>query len=195
MRKRTVLVGSTAVAAVAVVAGGAMITGGTSLTSGTVPTSTIAGPSGSSTPGTATKPHRHFVMMRRFGGPAVYAQSIVPLKAGGYRTIIEVKGTLAAISTTSISVKRPDTGALVTAAITSSTKFPRTSESALAADLGANKVVTVRMVEVGGTAKVVVVPPPPGTRPHPFAGHFTPTPEPAAGGSGVQGTSGSATTA
>ncbi len=142
-------------AAVLIGGGTLVLSGGSSLVSGSVPTTSVAS---NSTP----KPHPVFM----FKGPerAVYSESVVPVKSGGYETIIMVKGSLSAISSTSVSVKRPDTGAIVTASVASSTKFIRTTEAALASDLSSGKVVTVMLVEVGGTAKSVMAPPKLGVR-------------------------------
>lgn len=164
MRKKSLLIGSVAFGAVASVGSAALMlgAGSSALASNTIPTSQLASTSSFASP---RPPHD-----LRFGGPgrAVYSEDVVPIRSGGYRTIVMVHGPLTAISSTSISVKRPDTGATITASINSSTKFRNTTESTLLADLHANTSVTIRVIETGGKALVVSVPPPPGTRPHPL---------------------------
>lgn len=178
MTKRKVLIGSTALAAITAVGTGALIvaSGGSSLVSNTVPTSKVVSSSSTSSSSSTPKPHPKF-MFRRFG-QGVYSETVVPQKSGGYKTIISVKGTLSAITSSSISVIRPDTGATVTATISSSTKFHSTTESALEADISSNKTVTVRLIESNGSAFAVMVPPAPGTRPKfpkgPLVGRPTP---------------------
>lgn len=169
MRKR-VWVASTAVAAASAVGIGAVaLGGGSTLASNTVPTSQVAG----STPAIANPvppgPPDHRFMLRE-GRRSVYSENVIAKKAGGYETIIRVHGPLSAISSTSISVTRPDTGAAITASISSTTKFRNTTEAALAGDLTSNTAVNVVLIEVGGVAKAIIVPPAPGTRPHPPGG-------------------------
>ncbi|NNN19794.1 MAG: hypothetical protein HKL84_08075, partial [Acidimicrobiaceae bacterium] len=123
MIRRRILFGSTGLAAAAVVGVGAMTlgSGGTSLTSGSAPSSQVAATTNSQS-SNAAKPHPHF--MFRGAGAAVYSERVVPQKGGsGYETIIEVKGKLSAITTSSISVIRPDTNAPVTAVISPTTRF------------------------------------------------------------------------
>ncbi len=183
MRRNFRYLGSATMAAVLIGGGTLVLSGGSSLVSGSVPTTSVAS---NSTP----KPHPVFM----FKGPerAVYSESVVPVKSGGYETIIMVKGSLSAISSTSVSVKRPDTGAIVTASVASSTKFIRTTEAALASDLSSGKVVTVMLVEVRGTARLVAVPPSPGSRPvshgTPLAGHVAPPASSNTNSSGTAGT-------
>lgn len=175
MRKR-VWVGTTAVAAASAVGIGAMaLGGGSTLASNTVPTSQVAASTSATVSPTPPKTdHRHFGFGA--GGRSVYSASVISKAGGGYATIISVHGPLITISPTSISVQRPDSGAIVTASISSTTKFGNTTEAALAGDLSPKTAVNVMMVETGGVAKVVVVPPAPGTRPKfpvgPMAGRF-----------------------
>lgn len=176
MTRRKLLFGSTAIAAALVVGTGSMVlaSGGTSLVSNTVPSSQVAASTTTTPTPPAAKVHPHGPKHRGWArgfSRGVYSETVLAQKAGGYKTIVSVKGTLTAISATSVSVKRPDTGALITASISTRTKFPRTSEAALAADIAAKKAVNVRLVDVGGTAVVVILPPAPGTVPaHPKHG-------------------------
>lgn len=171
MNRKRILMGSSAVAAAVIVGAGAIdLTGATSLVSSTTPTSHVVS---SSTTSSSTKPKpprgpRRF--MFRAMGRSVYSETVVKTKSGSYKTIISVHGPLTAISSSSISVKRPDTGATITASINSSTKYLNTTEAKLASDLGSNTAVNVVLVETGGVAKVVAVPPPPGTKPPFFRG-------------------------
>lgn len=159
MRRNLRYFGSAAMAAVVIGGGALALSGGTSLVSGSVPTSSVVP---NSTSKSTPKPHHG--LMFRGPGRAVYSESVVPVKSGGYQTIVMVKGLLSSVSSTSISVKRPDTGAIVTASIGSDTKFHRTTEATLASDFSSNKAVRVMLVEVSGTAKSVTVPPKPGIR-------------------------------
>lgn len=174
MKRKRLLFGSTGIAAAVAVGIGAVAvtSSGSSLASNTVPTSQVAStPSSStnnSTSSPAPRPHRRFFGM----GRAVYSSSVVPKQGGGYETIIEVRGKLSAISSSSITVIRPDTGADVTAPITSATRFGNTTEAALASDLSSNTAVTVRVVEIANDVVSVSVPPPPGTQPKPGNGWF-----------------------
>ena len=186
MRRQRMILGATGLAAVGIVGFGAMTlsSGGSSLASSSVPTTQVAS-SGTSQSATST-PHHH--PRFRFGRPgfSVYSEIVIPQKSGsGYETIISVTGKLSAISSSSISVVRPDTGATVTAAITSSTKFGNTSEAALASDLSSNTAVTVRLVETGGNAIGVGVPRKPGTMPGARFGHRNNS-FPLPGGTGTQ---------
>lgn len=174
MNRKRLLLGSIGLSAATAVGIGAvtLAAGGSSLASNSVPTSQVATTTTSPTNGsnsTSTPPrHRGFGFFR--GPGAVYSESVLPQQGGGYKTVIEVRGALSAISSSSISVTRPDTGATVTAAITSSTRFGNTSESALAADLSSHTSVTVRLIETSNNAVSVSVPPPPGTHPKPGTG-------------------------
>jgi hypothetical protein len=167
MKKKSVLVGSIAVAASTTIGVGALALGGTSLASNNVPTTHLAASSTTKTPSPAKPHHRRFRFMRF--GQGVYSETVVHAKGGGYKTIITVHGPLSAITPSStsgsISVTRPDTGTAVMASINSSTKFVRTSEAALQTDATKKISVNIRLVEIDGVAKVVMVPPPPGTRP------------------------------
>ncbi len=179
MERKMLLIGASGLAAATVVGFGALAltTSGSSLVSNSIPTSHVASsPSGttdgsSSTPAvgsTPPRPHWGIGRMRR----AVYSESVLKQSGGSYKTVISVVGTLKAISSSSISVTRPDTGAAITASIASTTRFVNTSESALAADLSSNTTVTVRLVETSNNAVSVSVPPPPGTRPSSGFGRF-----------------------
>lgn len=164
-RKRLLMSSSAAAAAVVVGAGALGLAGGTSLVSNTVPTSHVVSSATTSSSSKPKPPHGPRGFMFRPMGRSVYTDSVVKTKSGSYKTIISVHGQLTAISSTSISVKRPDTGAIVTATIDSSTKYRNTSESKLASDLSSNTAVNVVLVETGGVAKVIAVPPAPGLRP------------------------------
>lgn len=184
MERKRLLIGASGLAAATVVGFGAfaLTTSSSSLASNSIPTSHVAsttsgttnGPSNSPAAGSTPSPHWGIGRL----GRAVYSESVVKQSGGGYETIVSVAGTLKAISSSSISVTRPDTGATITASITSTTRFANTSESALAADLSSNKAVTVRLVETSNNAVSVSVPPPPGARPRPgfarFGGTFPP---------------------
>lgn len=163
MKKKSIIFGSIAVAASTTVGVGALALSGTSLVSNNVPSSHLAALTTTPTP-SSTKPHHPKFRFMHFR-EGVYSETVVHAKSGGYKTIISVEGSLSALSPTSISVTRPDTGTTVTASIKSGTKFARTSESTLLSDLNSKTSVNVRLIEIDGVAKVVAVPPPPGTRP------------------------------
>lgn len=173
MNRKRLLLGSTGLAAAVAVGIGAvaLTSGGASLVSGTVPTSNVASTSTAASPNTANPTPRPHWRMGPLGG-AVFSETVVKQQAGGYKTIIEVRGALTAISSGSISVTRPDTGATITAAITSTTRFRNTTEVALASDLSSHTAVTVRLIETANNAVSVSVPPPAGTRPKPGSGPF-----------------------
>ncbi len=143
----------------------ALTSSGSSLVSSTVPTSKVVSANVATS---APVPHRRVGPRAR----AVYSETIVPVRGGGYKTIIQVRGALHAISSSSISVIRQDTGATITVAITPTTSFVNTTDSALVSDLSSKKAVTVRLVETSNNAVSVSVPPPPGTRPKPGPGQF-----------------------
>ncbi|MCL4552587.1 MAG: hypothetical protein M1305_03395 [Candidatus Marsarchaeota archaeon] len=174
MNRKRLLLGSTGLAAAVAVGVGAiaLTSGGASLASATVPTSNVASTSSAAVPNTTTKPasRLHWRMGRR--GGAVYSETVIKQKSGGYKTIIEVRGSLTAISSSSISITRPDTGTIITAAITSTTRFGNTTAAALASDLSSDTAVTVRLVETANNAVSVSVPPLAGTRPKPGSGPF-----------------------
>lgn len=170
MNRKRLLMSSSAVAAAVVVGAGALgVAGGTSLVSSTVPTSHVVSSTTTSSSSKPKPPRGPHAFMFRPMARSVYSDSVVKTKSGSYETIISVHGPLTAISSTSISVKRPDTGATITATIGSSTKYLNTSESKLASELSSNTSVNVVLVETSGVAKVIAVPPAPGTRP-PFKG-------------------------
>lgn len=156
MRKKGLLFGSSALGAAAVIGVGALAfgSGSSALVSNSIPTAQVA-TSTSSTPPSG-HPHVKHVGLRK----AAYSETVVPVKGGGYKTVEMVKGSLTAISSSSISVTRPDTGAIIAGNITSSTKFRNTTEAALAADLPAKTAVTVRIVESGGNVIMIGVPEP-----------------------------------
>lgn len=164
MVRKRLWMGSAVFAAMAVVGAGALAlgSGGSSLVSNSVPTSQLASSTSSST--RPPKVMHHGFMMGLKPG-LVYSKSVLAVKGGGFKTIIGVRGVLTAISSTSISVKRADTGAIVSASISSTTKFGRTTEAALASDLSSGKTVRVMMVETNGTAKLIALLPPPITKP------------------------------
>ena len=179
MERKILLISASGMAAATVVGFGALAltTSGSSLVSNSIPTSHVASATSGTTNGSSsspavgsTPPHPHWGIGRM--GRAVYSESVLKQSGGSYKTVISVVGTLKAISSSSISVLRPDTGVTITASITSTTRFANTSESALAADLSSNTAVTVRLVETSNNAVSVSVPPPPGTRPRPGFGRF-----------------------
>ena len=179
MERKILLISASGLAAATVVGFGAfaLTTSGSSLVSNSTPTSHVASATSGTTNGSSstpsvgsTAPHPHWGIGRR--GREVYLESVLKQSGGSYKTVISVLGTLKAISSSSISVIRPDTGATITASIASTTRFANTSESALAADLSSNTTVTVRLVETSNNAVSVSVPPPPGTHPKPGFGRF-----------------------
>ncbi|TAN22848.1 MAG: hypothetical protein EPN30_08115 [Actinomycetota bacterium] len=173
MRRRRMILGATGLAAAGIVGIGAatISSAGSSLASSSVPTTQVASPSNNQSTNSTAHPRRH-MGFGRFGF-AVYSETVVPQKSGsGYETIISVTGKLSNISSGSISVVRADTGATVTAAITSSTRFGNTTEAALASDLSSKTAVTVRLVETGGNAIAIGVPPTPGTGHGARFGHY-----------------------
>jgi len=158
MRKQSLLFGSSALGAVAVIGVGALVFGAnsTTLVSNNIPTSQVAA-STSSTPSSVTPPVKHIGLRR-----AVYSETVVPAKGGGYQTIEMVKGSLTSITSSAVSVTRSDTGAIIKGNITPSTKFRNTTEATLSANLFAKTAVTVRIVERGGNVVMISIP---GTRP------------------------------
>jgi len=156
--RKILLFGSSALGAAAVIGVGALAfsSGSSALVSNSIPTSQVAA-STSSTPA-AGHPHVKHVGLRK----AVYSQTVVPIKGGGYKTVEMVKGSLTTISSSAISVTRPDTGTVIAGNITPSTKFRNTTEAALVADLSVKPAVTVRIVERDGNVVMVGVP---GTKP------------------------------
>lgn len=173
MNRKRLLVGSTGLAAAVAVGMGAvaLTSGGASLASATVPTSKVASTSTAASPNTANpahRPHWRMGLMSR----AVYSETVIKQKAGGFKTIIEVRGPLTAFSSGSISVTRPDTGGVITATITPTTRFGNTSAAALISDFNSHTAVTVRLIETANNAVSVSVPPPAGTRPKPGSGPF-----------------------
>lgn len=88
-------------------------------------------------------------ILRHLLARSVHASIVVKSKGGGYVTLTLDRGTIQSISSTSITILRPD-GVSITAPISSSTKFLRGTESSLAA--GAKVVV----VQEGGTTRDVV---------------------------------------
>ena len=173
MNRKRLLLGSTGLAAAVAVGVGAvaLTSGGASLASATVPTSNVASTSTAALPNTTNPASRPHWRMGRMGR-AVYSETVIKQKSGSYKTIVEVRGPLTAISLGSISIIRPDTGATITAAITSTTKFGNTTAAALASDLSSHTAVTVRLIETANNAVSVSVPPPAGTRPKPGSGPF-----------------------
>jgi hypothetical protein len=111
-----------------------------------------AAPSGSSnTPASPTAPQgqtNNHGGYGRLARRAVHAELIVKTKTG-YKTFDIDRGTINSVSTTSISITRPD-GPTVTAKVDSQTKFRGKTESQLAK--GDNVVV----VQTGGTAAAVL---------------------------------------
>lgn len=174
MRKR-LLLGSAGLAAATAVGFGAftVTSGGSSLASNSVPTSKVASSTNTTpnVPASGATRRPHWRMGRRMGR-SVYSEVVVKQSDGSYKTIISVVGSLKSISSNSITVVRPDTGATITAAITSTTRFGNTTESALASDISTGTAVTVRLTETANNAVSISVPPPPGTRPKPGAGRF-----------------------
>lgn len=90
-----------------------------------------------------------FARLRALLRRAEHAELIVRGKGGSWVTIVADRGTVTAIGATSIEISRPD-GVSVTAALTSSTRFPRGGRQAIA--VGDHVVV----VQVDGTARLVV---------------------------------------
>jgi hypothetical protein len=82
----------------------------------------------------------------------VHAQLIVRTKHG-YETVTIDRGTLETVSTTSITIKRPD-GPVVSAAISTSTRFRGLAESRLGTG------DRVLLVQTGGTAVLIGALPP-----------------------------------
>ena len=93
MRRNLRYVGSAAVAAMVIGGGAFALSGGSSLVSGSAPTANVVSNSSSK-----LNPKFHPRFMFRGPGRAVYSESVVPVKSGGYETITMVKGTLSAIS-------------------------------------------------------------------------------------------------
>jgi hypothetical protein len=151
--------------AVAVVGGAAFAVAGP-LMGSTVPTATVQSSSAAvqaasgNTPSTSQTPAAGRAgkdgkggegILRRLMTRSVHASVVVKSKGGTYVTLTLDRGTIKSISSSSITILRPD-GVTVTAPLTSSTKFLRSSESALAPG---DKVVVVQ--ESGATRDVVAL--------------------------------------
>lgn len=90
-------------------------------------------------------------LARRLLRHSVHASFVIKDGSNGYITVDFDKGAVQSVSSTSITILRPD-GVTVTDAVTSSTKFVRTTEASL------TKGTKVLVVETGGTAHYVVAP-------------------------------------
>ena len=94
-------------------------------------------------------------MLRRLLARSAHASLVVRDRSGQWVTVDVDRGTVKSISSTSITLLRPD-GVTVTAVLSSSTKFLRQPESSVVA--GDRAVV----LQVGGTARYVLVGKPAG---------------------------------
>ena len=88
-------------------------------------------------------------LLRRLLTRSVHASLIVKTSGGQYVTVDFDRGVVKSVSSTSITIERPD-GVTVSASITSATKFRRTTEAALADG------DHVAVVQVAGSARYVV---------------------------------------
>lgn len=124
----------------------------TSLTTGSTPT-----PSSSPTPSAAPTPGKHrgfgFGGFGGFGiggyGGAVHGQLTVPKSGGGYQTVDVQRGTVTAVSSSSITVKSAD-GFTATYTVTGSTEV--NAESAGIGSVKSADSVFVTATVSGGTA-------------------------------------------
>jgi len=87
-------------------------------------TSTTAGSGSSGAAGTAT-PSKRGSRIKAILGHAVRVQVVVPKSGGGYQTVDLDRGSVTALSSTSITVAPLDGSSPVTATITSSTHEPK----------------------------------------------------------------------
>jgi len=176
--RRMLAVVAAAAASVATVGGLAygLTAGGTgpSLTAVTAPGSTGAvtdAAAGGSTTSPSNARHGLRALVRR----AVHVEIVVAKPAGGFRTIDIDRGTVSAVSSTSITVTPPGGRAPVTAAITSTTRQP-----------GGAVTQGEQVVLVSSDANALAVRPLSGARGGP-ASRSDGSPGP---GSGTSGTSG-----
>ncbi len=122
---RTVIVAAVALASVASVGGISY-----ALTANTQSGPAAASAGGFASTGTAATAgalHKQVVRGRiaRLVHRAVHIDVVVPAAGGGFRTIDFDKGTVSAVSTSSITVDPADGDAPITAAITSTTREPK----------------------------------------------------------------------
>jgi hypothetical protein len=112
---------------------------------------TASGNTGSSSASQAKPAKGRAGVLRKLLSRSVHATLVVKGKGGTYVTLTLDRGTIQSISSTSITILRPD-GVSVTAPISTSTKFLRASESSLASG---DKVVVVQ--ESGTTRDVIAI--------------------------------------
>lgn len=117
----------------------------------TTPTATGSAPTAASTTAATTAGHPHRQGRRgfwmRIAHRTVHAQIIVKTKTG-YKTFEIDRGIVASVSSSSISLTRPD-GPTVSATITSSTRFRGLPESKI------HKGDRVIVIQTGGSAVLV----------------------------------------
>ncbi len=118
-----------------------------SSTSGTGAPPSSSGQSGASAQGSSTQKKHAGGALARLLARAVHAEVVVPMKGGGYRTVDLDRGTIEAVSSTSITIDPTGGGAAVTAAITSTTHQPK--------KVALSKGETVVLVYSGGNALIV----------------------------------------
>jgi hypothetical protein len=97
--------------------------------------------------GTALQGRRGWI--RRLLRRSVHASLVVKDGTSGYITVDIDRGAIKAVSTTSISIVRPD-GVTVTDSVSSSTEFVRTTEASL------KPGTRVVMIGAGGSARYVI---------------------------------------
>ncbi|MDA8026705.1 MAG: hypothetical protein M0T78_09225 [Actinomycetota bacterium] len=83
-------------------------------------------------------------------------------KKNGMVTVTVDRGTVQAISSSSVTIVHPD-GTTVSVPVSSATLFPRLSESTIASDISSNTPVKALVVQKGGTASRIIATTPPST--------------------------------
>ncbi|MDA8277602.1 MAG: hypothetical protein M0Z45_05355 [Actinomycetota bacterium] len=85
-------------------------------------------------------------------------------KKNGVVTVTIDRGTVQAISSSSITITHPD-GTSVSVPVSSATLFPKLSESTISSDISANTKVRAIVVQKGGVASRVIAMTPPSAPP------------------------------
>ena len=117
----------------------------------TTPASALVGVSSVAAPASHRAQHRRISIL----GRAEHAVITIYTKRAGSVLVVLDRGKLTSISSSSVTLVHLD-GTSVTAAITSTTKFRRSTEPVLASELAAGDSVAVELVQSDGTLKSVV---------------------------------------
>lgn len=83
-------------------------------------------------------------------------------KKNGMVTVTVDRGTIHAISSSSVTIVHPD-GTAVSVPVSSATLFPRLSESTIASDITANTPVRALVIQKSGSATRIIAMTPPST--------------------------------